>query len=153
MPSGDDFTCGVFAAWQHAEVAHERVARHEECVAVVATNDFRKGEEVEISALVQRHDDIALLGAEFEMVTASDYEIEGANSEIRRRGVGRHAHDAIERRLHRTGGDTEGLDKRRLHSSGNDDGHQKHLDILAKGTVFLRREGFSNRLIELGDGL
>ena len=87
------------------------------------------------------------------MVAASHNEIKGANSEIRRRGVRRHAHDTVERRLHRAGRNTEGLDEKRLHSSGNDDGHQKHLDILAEGAVFLSWEGFSNDLIELGDGL
>ena len=37
VAAGNDFAGGVFAAWQHAEVAHERVAGHEECVDVVAT--------------------------------------------------------------------------------------------------------------------
>ena len=87
------------------------------------------------------------------MMTASHNKIKGSKGEARRRGVCRHAHDAVERRLHRTGGNTEGLDEKRLHSSGNDDGHQKHLDILAEGAVFLRREGFSNDLVELGDRL
>ena len=63
VASGNDFAGGVFATWQHTEVAHKRVAGHEECVGVVAADDFREGEKIQISALVQRHDDIALLGA------------------------------------------------------------------------------------------
>ena len=87
------------------------------------------------------------------MVAASNHEIKRSNGEIRRRGICLHAYDAVECRLHRTGGNTEGLDEKRLHSSGNDDSHQKHLDILAQGGVFLRRKGFSNDLIQLGDRL
>ena len=87
------------------------------------------------------------------MVAASNHEIKSTNGKIRRRGVRRHAYDAVEGWLHRAGGYTEGLDEKRLHPSGNDDGYQKDFDILAEGGVFLRRKGFSNDLVELGDRL
>ena len=145
----NNLSSGVFAARKHSEIPHQRITRRKNRVAVPAADDLREGEKVQVGFLLERHNDILLLRPEVEMVASTHDQIKRPHEQVWRRIFGRHADDSVKCRLHRAGGNAEGLEKISLHACGKHDRHHEHFDVLAKSGIFHRRNAFSNQLIDM----
>ena len=153
MTASDDFPGGIFAAGQDTEIPHQRIAGRENRVAVATADDFREGEKIQVGFFFQVHDDIFLFRAEVEVVTAADDQVEGANEQIGRRGFGGHSDDAVKRRLHRAGGNPEGLEEIGFHACGKNNRHDEDFDVFAEAGVFNRWHAFADQVIDMAHAL
>ena len=153
MAADDGLSGGKGASGIDLEVAPNDVHRRRHAVSARAGDDFRGGEEMEAVHFAQSDHRVVLLRGDIDVGASAQDEFRGADQRVGGRIDGRRASHAVERRLHGTGGDFEGLEKIGADAEGDDERDEHDLGVFAQSGQRRTRGGLVEEFVQLGGGL